>query len=325
MARALWVAALILNSASLVGLASGNRLGQHLDTEMLCALGSGDACATIAYQKLRGFTLAQDLDGAQRMLREGCDEGNGKACRFMAELHAGWRTGPAVDDNDRALEALQARLLDKQRSAELYQRGCDLGDADSCRDLGGMLVAGDAAQRDRQRGIVLLRRGCELGDVFSCHQLGDALREDGDEAGGLAAHRRGSSSRLPWGFWLWACSLLGSLVVAVVAVVMRPDQAAFRGRRIWVAVAAVLALVLLGLAAFLIAGGDADSDRAIGWGLLLPAALVATGAFFAWRGSLRIARPLLLVGGFLSLPLGLFGVLAGREARAALRAATAES
>jgi hypothetical protein len=105
-----------------------------------------------------------------------------------------------------------------------------------------------------------------------------------------------------------------------VAVVVRPADGAVTPRGAGAAIAAAAARVILGLAAFQVATGDEDGDRAIGWALLLPAALVAAGAGLALRGRLRAARVLLMVGGFLGVPLGLFAILAGREAGAALRA-----
>jgi TPR repeat protein len=325
MVRALWVVAVVLNAASLVGVAARFDPKSPRELRVACALGSRDACALIGYQKLNGFSHAQDLDEGQRILREECEAGGGLACRFYGELHAGWRRGTPWEDEEKALATLHDRLLDEPRATVLLGRACDLGDFDACGYYGSRLIDGVGVRADRDRGLAALRKGCKGSKTGGCLSLADALREAGDEEGAAAAYRRLSSPRLPWGFWLWLGSLLGSFAVGVLALFVRRGEAAFRRRGTWVKVAAALAIVLFGLATFLIASHEGSNDRVMGWILLVPASLVAAGAALAWRGRFRAARPLLIVGGFLSLSPGLFAILAGREAGAALRAARAES
>jgi TPR repeat protein len=115
----------------------------------------------------------------------------GERARFLAGLlalvllPACGKTGqaPAPDCGEAASCMAQAVSLLKGgvdtksqevrvQAAALFQKGCDLGAAASCRELGIWLEDSDLAPRDLPRAAGLYRRGCALKDAAACGYLG---------------------------------------------------------------------------------------------------------------------------------------------------------
>ena len=60
----------------------------------------------------------------------------------------------------------------RAQAAALFQKGCDLGVAASCRELGIWLEDSDLVPRDLPRSAGLYQRGCALADAAACGYLG---------------------------------------------------------------------------------------------------------------------------------------------------------
>ncbi|MEM7006546.1 MAG: sel1 repeat family protein, partial [Pseudomonadota bacterium] len=57
------------------------------------------------------------------------------------------------------------------RARELYQQGCDGGNAKGCSYQGDLVYRGLGGSEDRAEGIRLLREGCGGDDQWGCNEL----------------------------------------------------------------------------------------------------------------------------------------------------------
>src|SRR5262245_8773690 len=87
--------------------------------ESACKAGSGEACAYEGYQLTLSSERSHD---SVAILDRACDEKSGAGCAHLAFLYA---TGKDVPKDDK-------------RATVLYQRSCDLGDAQGCYNAGLM-------------------------------------------------------------------------------------------------------------------------------------------------------------------------------------------
>jgi hypothetical protein len=60
---------------------------------------------------------------------------------------------------------------DDGRAAELYARGCELGEFVGCSNLGTMLRDGRGIAPDDGRAVTLLRKACDGDEPNGCHAL----------------------------------------------------------------------------------------------------------------------------------------------------------
>jgi len=122
------------------------RLGEHVTVHAKWWLWLAVACAGDA-------TRSEDPAGQ----REACNRGDGKACY---ELGARYQLG---------VEAPR----DLERAIAFWQRGCELGSAPSCGQLGTVMEHGLAG---RTRNLPVARRfykrACDGGDAQACRSLG---------------------------------------------------------------------------------------------------------------------------------------------------------
>jgi len=58
------------------------------------------------------------------------------------------------------------------RAADYYKRGCDLGDAVGCVNLGLMLLTGRDLPADPGTAATLFQRACDRGDMAGCGNAG---------------------------------------------------------------------------------------------------------------------------------------------------------
>jgi membrane associated rhomboid family serine protease len=117
-------------------------------------------------------------EGRERECREECEGGKAQACDWLA--YREWR-----------VDAPREQLAD---AASLWARGCDLGSAVGCNDLGLMVAAGIGVPRDPARAVALFKRSCDGGDEHGCAELGRALLHGSGVARDDAAGRRFLSS-----------------------------------------------------------------------------------------------------------------------------------
>ena len=94
-----------------------------------------------------------ELDPLTQMVKD-CEEGSGQAC---FELGKHFRDTPGEQS--------------KQRSLSAFEKGCEHDHAASCNAAGLLLF--ESGPAERLRG--LLDKGCQLGDAESCFHLGSAL------------------------------------------------------------------------------------------------------------------------------------------------------
>lgn len=62
--------------------------------------------------------------------------------------------------------------MDEVHARELYQRGCDGGEARACAMLGTLLAWGSSGVRDPERGFELVSRACDDGAPYGCARKG---------------------------------------------------------------------------------------------------------------------------------------------------------
>jgi TPR repeat protein len=117
----------------------------------------------------------------QYCAREGegdlCGADNIQACVAQCEA------GRGVSCTDLGFFYWVGRLVGQDKSAAVrtWQRGCDLGDADSCENVGIAWVFGQGTRRDVVQGVSLLRTACGQ-SPSACRNLGVVL-SDGDLVG----------------------------------------------------------------------------------------------------------------------------------------------
>jgi TPR repeat protein len=137
-----------------------------------CSANDAGGCIGLASVQVKKGDAAKALG----VLRRTCvDQRLGQACALGGIWNANGEHGLAKN----------ATL-----AAELYARGCELGDGDSC-NLGGQFAD---AQQDYARARRLLARACELDEASACNFLGKEL-EAGlggpvDEPAALATYQR---------------------------------------------------------------------------------------------------------------------------------------
>lgn len=91
--------------------------------------------------------------------RAACAEGDAVACRTVAEIRA--KRGKTED------------------AIALYERGCALNDARSCRELGGQArIAPDAVSAT---ALEFYEKACSLDDALGCDRAANMLRESEPE------------------------------------------------------------------------------------------------------------------------------------------------
>jgi TPR repeat protein len=169
-----------------------------------CGLGDVRACGYAGRMWLEGRGVTADADRGLEMVVEACDGGVALEC--MAGLRWLSESGHASAVKDAA--AIRERLDDQHscltgssdacmqlgvsfywgnapfpkdlpRAAIAYQRGCDLGHALSCSNLGDAYEYGNGVPRDLAHAAVLYDRACRAGQVLGCANLGH-LAENGE-------------------------------------------------------------------------------------------------------------------------------------------------
>ncbi len=59
--------------------------------------------------------------------------------------------------------------------ADAYKKGCDLGNAKACTNLGYMYGTGKGVAENKYKAVELYRKGCNGGNARGCTNLGNLL------------------------------------------------------------------------------------------------------------------------------------------------------
>jgi uncharacterized protein len=162
-----------------------------------CALGDAGACSFAGRMWLDGRGVPRDEKRGIGLLVRACDGGVALACvvgvRWLGEpAHA--RDEPDAVDLRARLEAEHACLTgepeacyqvgllfyfgrnafprDRTRAVDAYERGCRLGAAQACNNLGDALAYGDGVPRDVARSASMFDRACRMGEALGCANSG---------------------------------------------------------------------------------------------------------------------------------------------------------
>ncbi len=156
-----------------------------------CELGNSLSCTRLGqyYSELADETKSVEY------FRKGCDMQHGEACFLLSDLAEKGKLKPSATEKQRssldylklscdleyALGCAQtglylhskAKKKNPLRAAAYWERGCDLGNAQSCSELGELYFKGDAVAQDPVLTIKYLQRGCHGGSSEGCAKLAD--------------------------------------------------------------------------------------------------------------------------------------------------------
>jgi TPR repeat protein len=155
-----------------------------------CAAGDGRACNDLGVVRMK--KKPADRDGAYEVLRRACDMWIPRACSRASQLapdevQEAELTGKAIAAHERhcmegdhgacvtAGFGLEYETDDMRRQLAVNQKGCELGAAASCADLGRMYADGVGTPVDVAQAITAWDHGCRGCYVAACVWLGDAM------------------------------------------------------------------------------------------------------------------------------------------------------
>lgn len=158
-----------------------------------CSLGDVGACSFAGRMWVDGRGVARDEKRGIGLLVRACDGGVALACLVGVRSLGTREEADAVDLRAR-LEAEHACLAgesdacyevgllfytgrnafprDRARAVEAYERGCHLGAAQACNNLGDALAYGDGIERDVVRSAAMFDRACRKGEALGCANWG---------------------------------------------------------------------------------------------------------------------------------------------------------
>jgi hypothetical protein len=145
--------------AMVVGACEKNDSAACLIESELRRWGRGVPRDDAAAARLRGRATA--------LLDEDCGRGKGAACRQAALAH---RLGHGTTKSE-------------ERARELFERGCELKDPESCSSAGGSYLKGTGGMpADPKKASTLFVTACGLGQVYACTQLRVLATKEGLDA-----------------------------------------------------------------------------------------------------------------------------------------------
>ncbi|MFZ1741568.1 MAG: tetratricopeptide repeat protein [Pontixanthobacter sp.] len=122
-----------------------------------CDADYAPACANLGYSLARGIGIDQDTERGIALLETACAGKAGRACFILSALFDVHEGDPIREDPARANAALE--------------RGCDLGDSDSCLNLGYHYREGYGVDRDMVRARSLYAAACDDANFLACPML----------------------------------------------------------------------------------------------------------------------------------------------------------
>jgi TPR repeat protein len=162
-----------------------------------CSLDDARGCVFAGRLSLDGHGAPRDVRHGIDLLTRGCDGGVAMGCAVAAA----WLGEPSHAAEVPGAQDLLARLegqrtclagqseacfqigvlfyygrdafpRDRARSSKAFSRGCDLGDARACNNLGDAQAYGDGVGRDVESAAASFLKACRLGEALGCANLG---------------------------------------------------------------------------------------------------------------------------------------------------------
>lgn len=162
-----------------------------------CSLDDPRACAFAGRLWLDGRGVSLDVHRGLDMLLHGCDGGVAMACAVIARWLGAGNNAHDVEDAQPLLARVEAEHTclggqadacfqvgvlfyygrdsfprDRARASRSFVRGCDLGDARACNNVGDALAYGDGVGRDVEGAAAAFLKACRLGEALGCANLG---------------------------------------------------------------------------------------------------------------------------------------------------------
>jgi TPR repeat protein len=162
--------------------------------EKACDKGGGFGCMAVVNGMFHGPADQVDHAAIRGLLQRGCDLKESKSCRGLAHSLLSDRGGEP--DPKKGLGILASlceagaaqacseiglyvyKLKDFKTARKAFDKGCQLGHADSCRKLGVALFKGDLGQKNPKQAFAHFKRACLLGNVEACKSAaGNMVKE----------------------------------------------------------------------------------------------------------------------------------------------------
>jgi len=172
--------------------------------------GGGTGCFNAAQLLRIGYDLPQDLPKASALYAEGCDQGHGNSCRYLAEMaYKGMGTpvnmslsfksaakGCALDVKDSCAFAIMAAQSGKVPEADdtklalLSQIGCRNQFWALCYNAGAYALKGLPAADRKGEAASFFQLGCDGKAADSCVGAGIMARDEGDKTKAAVLFRK---------------------------------------------------------------------------------------------------------------------------------------
>lgn len=127
-----------------------------------CDGGGPGGCAALALMYTRGWGIAPDEKAAYDLYKRACDGGSATGCNGLGLAYVNGK----------------GTKKDIARATELFTWACEAGSKDGCFDLGLMMSGGiEGGTRDDAVAAAAFDKGCQLGHAMACSELGFAFLE----------------------------------------------------------------------------------------------------------------------------------------------------
>lgn len=148
--------------------------------ERSCEAGWSVGCSHLASLYERGAGVGSDDERAMELYRTACSRGHARACLKVGSLlEPPGVVSDGSTSNDEGSESTGKSAGERDgllKAAVFYQIGCSSGSGGACNSLG--VVIGESGQFEIEQGRVvrLYQRACELEDANGCFNLAAAFR-----------------------------------------------------------------------------------------------------------------------------------------------------
>lgn len=142
--------------------------------EQGCTLGDAESCIGGALSIERGDLLDADPVRGREMLAKACEMHHARGCTLL-----GLRYLNGFEGAEKSLDLAGA----------MYEAGCALQDAESCRMVGYLTLKGKGRPKDRDSARRYFADACAWDDYEACRMLADVVKKDDIDAAIEAAQR----------------------------------------------------------------------------------------------------------------------------------------